>query len=53
MGLPAERMVQAMLAAGLIGVFIAAQATFAAESGGCQAECGSASGMAAALSSAG
>jgi L-serine dehydratase len=40
--------VKAMLAAGLIGVFIAAQATFAAEDAGCQAECGSASGMAAA-----
>jgi len=37
-----------MLAAGLIGVFIAAHATFAAEVGGCQAECGAGSGMAAA-----
>ena len=37
-----------MLAAGMIGVFIAAHATFAAEVGGCQAECGSGSGMAAA-----
>ncbi|MFZ9505117.1 MAG: L-serine ammonia-lyase, iron-sulfur-dependent, subunit beta [Cyclobacteriaceae bacterium] len=37
-----------MLAAGLIGVFIAAHATFAAEVGGCMAECGSGSGMAAA-----
>ena len=33
---------------GFIGVFIAAHATFAAEVGGCQAECGSGSGMAAA-----
>jgi L-serine dehydratase len=41
-------MVKAMLAAGLIGVFIAAHATFAAEVGGCMAECGSGSGMAAA-----
>lgn len=43
-----EELVQAMLAAGLIGVFIASRATFAAEVGGCQAECGSGSGMAAA-----
>jgi len=42
------KIVKAMLAAGLIGVFIAAQSTFAAEEAGCQAECGSASGMAAA-----
>jgi L-serine dehydratase len=41
-------MTQAMLAAGMIGVLIAAQATFAAEVGGCQAECGAGSGMAAA-----
>jgi len=41
-------MTKAMLAAGLIGVFIAAHATFAAEVGGCQAECGAGSGMAAA-----
>lgn len=40
--------VKAMLAAGIIGVFIAAHATFAAEMGGCMAECGSGSGMAAA-----
>jgi L-serine dehydratase len=40
--------VKALLAAGMIGVFIAENATFAAEVGGCQAECGSASGMAAA-----
>jgi L-serine dehydratase len=37
-----------MLASGLIGVFIATQWTFAAEVGGCQAEGGSASSMAAA-----
>lgn len=43
-----EEIVRAMLAAGLIGVFIAAHATFAAEVGGCMAECGSGSGMAAA-----
>lgn len=40
--------VRAMLAAGMIGVFISAHATFAAEVGGCQAECGSGAGMAAA-----
>jgi L-serine dehydratase len=39
---------RALLAAGLIGVFIAAGSTFAAEDAGCQAECGAASGMAAA-----
>lgn len=43
-----EEAVQAMLAAGMIGVFISTGATFAAEVGGCQAECGSGSGMAAA-----
>jgi L-serine dehydratase len=43
-----DDIVRAMLAAGLIGVFIAAHATFAAEVGGCMAECGSGSGMAAA-----
>ena len=37
-----------MLAAGLIGVFIAESATFAAEVAGCQVECGAGSGMAAA-----
>jgi L-serine dehydratase len=40
--------VHAMLVGGLIGVFIARQATFAAEVGGCQAECGSGAAMAAA-----
>jgi L-serine dehydratase len=48
MGLPRERLSKAMLAGGLIGIFIAVQATFAAEVGGCQAECGAGSGMAAA-----
>ena len=46
--LPEDEIVKAMLAAGLIGVFVAAHATFAAEVGGCMAECGSGSGMAAA-----
>ena len=48
MGLSLEETTHAMLAAGMIGVFIAAHATFAAEIGGCQAECGSGTGMAAA-----
>jgi L-serine dehydratase len=48
LNLPQDDMVKAMLSAGLIGVFIAAHATFAAEVGGCMAECGSGSGMAAA-----
>jgi L-serine dehydratase len=48
MGLAADEMTRAMLAAGLIGVFISAHATFAAEVGGCQAECGAGSAMAAA-----
>ncbi|NVJ90469.1 MAG: L-serine ammonia-lyase, iron-sulfur-dependent, subunit alpha [Methylocystaceae bacterium] len=43
-----DQKVKAMLAAGLIGVFIAHMATFSAEIGGCQAETGSGSGMAAA-----
>jgi L-serine dehydratase len=48
LGLSVDEMTQAMLSAGMIGVFIAAHATFAAEVGGCQAECGSGSGMASA-----
>ena len=47
-GLSNDDMARAMLAGGIIGVFIAAHATFAAEVGGCQAECGAGSGMAAA-----
>jgi L-serine dehydratase len=43
-----EKIVRAMLAAGIVGVFISEQATFAAEGCGCQAECGAASAMAAA-----
>ncbi|MEJ6716852.1 MAG: L-serine ammonia-lyase, iron-sulfur-dependent, subunit alpha [Akkermansiaceae bacterium] len=38
----------ALLLSGMIGVFITLDATFAAEEGGCMAECGSASAMAAA-----
>ncbi len=48
MNLSEEDMARAMLAAGLIGVFIASRWTFAAEVGGCQAEGGSAAAMAAA-----
>ncbi len=46
--LPRQEGVRALLCAGLVGVFIAEQATFAAETGGCQAEVGSAAAMAAA-----
>ena len=48
MGLNLDEAVKAMLAAGMIGVFIAEKSGFAAEVGGCQLECGAASGMAAA-----
>ncbi len=48
MGKDEIEMAKAMLAAGLIGVFIATRWTFAAEVGGCQAEGGSAACMAAA-----
>lgn len=48
MGGSEDDMARAMLAAGLIGVFIAGPWTFAAEVGGCQAEGGSAAAMSAA-----
>ncbi|MEO8572894.1 MAG: L-serine ammonia-lyase, iron-sulfur-dependent, subunit alpha [Pyrinomonadaceae bacterium] len=48
LGLTEDDTVKAMLAAGIIGVFIAARATFAAEVGGCMAETGAGAGMAAA-----
>ena len=48
MGLDEEAMAKALLASGLIGVFIATRWTFAAEVGGCQAEGGSAACMTAA-----
>jgi L-serine dehydratase len=48
MGLGEEEMAKALLASGLIGVFITTCWTFAAEVGGCQAEGGSAASMAAA-----
>jgi L-serine dehydratase len=47
-GLSEMDVTKALLAAGMIGVFICSQSTFAAEVAGCQAECGAASGMAAA-----
>lgn len=40
-----DDLIKAILAAGIIGVLIAGQSTFAAEECGCQAECGSASAM--------
>jgi L-serine dehydratase len=43
-----DEIVKALLAAGLIGVFIAAHSTFAAEVAGCMAETGSGGAMAAA-----
>ncbi len=48
MGLGRTERVQAMLVAGLIGVFITSRSTFAAEVAGCMAECGSGASMAAA-----
>ena len=48
LGLSDEETVKALMIAGLIGVFIAAHSTFAAEVGGCKAECGSGATMAAA-----
>jgi L-serine dehydratase len=48
MGADDEACTKAFLSAGLIGVLIAHRSTFSAEVAGCQAECGSASGMAAA-----
>ena len=47
-GASEEELRSALLAAGLVGVFIANQATFGGEVGACQAENGSASAMAAA-----
>ena len=43
-----EETLRAMLAAGLIGVFVATRSSFAAEVGGCQAETGAGAAMAAA-----
>ncbi|TFH20739.1 MAG: serine dehydratase [Bacteroidia bacterium] len=43
-----EDVVNALLTGSLVGIFIAGSSTFSAEIGGCQAECGSGAGMAAA-----
>ncbi len=48
LGLKEEHIVRALLAGSLVGLFIATSSTFSAEIGGCQAECGSGAGMAAA-----
>jgi L-serine dehydratase len=48
LGADREARIRALLEAGLIGVFIATHSTFAAEVGGCMAECGSGAGMSAA-----
>ncbi|MGN0423497.1 MAG: L-serine ammonia-lyase, iron-sulfur-dependent, subunit alpha [Lachnospiraceae bacterium] len=48
MGLSREEMVKGLFVAGLVGIFFAEEATFSAEVGGCQVECGAGSGMAAA-----
>lgn len=48
MGLDRIQVARGMLAAGLVGIFIAAESTFAAEVCGCQAETGAGGGMAAA-----
>lgn len=48
LGLGDDEITKAFLAAGIIGVLIAEHSTFAAEVCGCQAECGSGSGMTAA-----
>lgn len=48
MGFSHEEITKAMLAAGLIGLFVSEGATFSAEVAGCQVECGAGSAMAAA-----
>ena len=48
LGKSREELIKALLCAGMIGTFIAAHATFAAEVGGCQAETGAGGTMAAA-----
>lgn len=48
LGKSKDDVVRALLAAGMVGVFFTKEATFAAEVGGCQMECGAGSGMAAA-----
>ncbi len=48
MGKSEDEVVKAMLAAGVVGIFISEHSSFSAEVGGCQAECGAGSSMAAA-----
>jgi L-serine dehydratase len=48
MDISTDDMAKAMLSAGLVGILIAHHSTFAGEVCGCQAECGSGSGMCAA-----
>jgi len=48
LGLSEDVLAKGMLAAGMIGTFVATHSTFAAEVAGCQAECGAAASMAAA-----
>ncbi len=48
LGKSEDEIVKAMLAAGIVGMFISEHSSFAAEVGGCQAECGAGSAMAAA-----
>ncbi|WP_086479047.1 L-serine ammonia-lyase, iron-sulfur-dependent, subunit alpha [Oceanospirillum sanctuarii] len=48
LGSSEDKVCEALFVAGLIGVLISKDATFAAEEAGCMAECGSGSGMAAA-----
>ncbi len=48
MGKNEDEIVKAMLASGMIGLFISEHSTFSAEVGGCQAECGAGSSMSAA-----
>ena len=48
MRLSEDDIIKSLFAASMIGIFLAFNSTFSAEIGGCQAECGSASGMAAA-----
>ena len=47
-GISRDEMIKALLVAGLMGIFFAEEATFSAEVGGCQVECGAGSGFAAA-----
>lgn len=48
LGLPEDEIVKAMLVAGMIGIFISTQSTFAGEVAGCGVEYGSGGGMASA-----